>query len=121
MFWDFLKKKPAAAQPARIEKLHKPQEMVEAVGRDLIVKMGKNPDWVWHLKCVVRRKENEKSLYDIRVFDEAQAARAEVRVRDYTSLDDHPDLILFHGWFDKKSGMTHIEEGAPPEPVTKPA
>lgn len=121
MFWDFWKKKPAAAQPARIEKLYKPQEIVEAVGRDLIVNMHKDPDWVWHLKCVVRRKENEKTLYDIRVFDETQAARALVRVRDYTSLDGHPNLILFHGWFDKKSWTTHIEEGAPPEPVPKAA
>ena len=121
MHWDFWKKRPAAGAQSNTEKLHRTQDIPQPVGRDLIVNMGKNADWVWNLKCVVRRKENEKTLYDIRVFDEAQAARAQVRVRDYTSLDDQPDLILFHGWLDKKSLTAIIEEGAPPEPVPKAA
>jgi len=120
MFWDFWKKKPAAGARSNKEKLHRPQDIPQAVGRDLIVNMGKNPDWVWHLKCVVRRKENEKSRYDFRLFDEAEVAKAQVKVRDYTSFDEHLERILFHGWFDKKSWTTHTEEGAP-EPVPKPA
>jgi hypothetical protein len=33
-----------------------------------------------------------------------------VTVKDYTSLDGHPELILYEGWFDKKSMKVQIEE-----------
>ena len=120
MTWNFWKKKPATGDRSNAEKLHRPQDIPQAVGRDLIVTMGKNPDWVWRLKSVVRRQENEKSRYDFRIFDEAEVAKAQVKVRDYTSFDKHLELILFHGWFDKKSWTTHVEEGAP-KPLPKAA
>jgi hypothetical protein len=120
MTWNFWKKKPATEARSNTEKLHRPQDIPQAVGRDLIVNMGKNPDWVWRLKCVVRRQESEKSRYDFRVYDETEVAKAQVKVRDYTSFDEHLELILFHGWFDKKSWTTHIEEGSP-KPLPKAA
>jgi len=114
MSWNIWKKKEATEGQTKKEKLHRPQDIPQAVGRDLVVNMGKDPDWVWQLKCVVRQQENENSRYDFRIFDDAQVARAQVKIRDYTSFDEHIDLILFHGWFDKKSWTTHIEKGAPP-------
>ena len=33
-----------------------------------------------------------------------------VTVKDYNSLDEHPDLILYEGWFDKKSMKVQIKE-----------
>jgi hypothetical protein len=122
MFWDFLKKKPVAGGPSKAqgEKLPRPQSLPEAVGRELVVGLDKDPDWVWRLKCVMRRTEQEKSNFDIRIFDEAEAAKNGVRVQDYTSLDDYPELILFDGWFDKKSRETHIQEKGKPEPVREP-
>ncbi len=123
MFWDFLKKKPDAGEPSKAqgEKLPKPQSLPEAVGRDLVVRFGKDPDWVWRLKCVVRRIENEKSRFDIRVFDEAEASEKGIRVKDYTSFDNHPESILFDGWYDKKTQQTHIEERGKGKPLPKAA
>lgn len=121
MFWDFLKKKPVAGEPSKAqgEKLPKPQSLPEAVGRELVVGLDKDPDWVWRLKCVMRRTDNQKSRFDIRILDEAQAAGKGVRVQGYTSLDDNRELVLFDGWFDKKSRKTHIEEKRGPESLPK--
>jgi hypothetical protein len=117
MSWNFWKKRPETADLSKEkeEKLSKPKDIPEAVGRSLVVDLGKEPDWVWKLKSVVRRQA-EKNRYDVRVFDEIQAGAKGVRVRDYTTLDEHPDLILFEGWYDKKSHMAHIEERLVPTP-----
>ena len=109
MFW---KKKPAVEKrsKAKAEKLPGPRGIPEVVGRHLVTELKQNPDWVWRLKGVVRRRPQGKDRFDFRVFDEAQVAGTKVIVKNYTSLDEHPDLILYEGWFDKKSGKVQIED-----------
>ena len=123
MFWYFWKKKPATVEPSRpkVEKLRKPQNLPQAVGRDLIVHLAKDPGWVWTLKSVVRKTRKGKHRYNVRVFDQFQVAAKGVNVMDYTSLDDHPELILFQGWYDRKSWKAHIEETERSEPLPKAA
>ena len=115
MSWNFWKKRKAIQEPAaaKEDKLPKPKDIPEPVGRYLVVDLRKDPDWVWNLKSVVRRQQ-QKYRYDVRVFDEVQAAAKRVRIRDYTSLDEHPELILFEGWYDKKSMAAHVEERLKP-------
>jgi len=110
MFW---KKRPAKEEPPRpkAEKLPKPKDIPDLVGRHLVVEMGKDPDWVWKLKSVVRQRPEGKKKFDVRVFDEAQAAQKGVKVKDWTTLDEHPDLILYEGWFDKESMKAQLEGG----------
>jgi L-rhamnose mutarotase len=117
MAWNFWKKRSTTAEPSKEkeETLSKPKDIPEAVGRYLVGDLGKDPDWVWKLKSVVRRQE-EKHRYDVRIFDEIQAGAKQVRVRDYTTLDEHPDLILFEGWYDKKSSRAHMQEKLVPTP-----
>jgi len=109
MFW---KKKAAAEEPskAKAEKLPGPKDLPQAVGSHLVVELKQNPDWVWRLKSVVRPRSDSKDRFDFRVFDEAQVAGRKVKVKDYNSLDEHPDLILYQGRFDKKSVEVQIEE-----------
>jgi len=109
MFW---KKKPATHEPSKpkVEKLPGPKGIPELVGRHLVVELKQNPDRVWNLKGVVRPRSDGKDRFDFRVFDEAQVAGRKVKVKDYNSLDEHPDLILYQGWFDKKSVEVQIEE-----------
>jgi hypothetical protein len=33
-----------------------------------------------------------------------------VVIKNYSSLDDHPDIILFFGWFSKETGVVKIEK-----------
>ena len=123
MFWCFWKKEPSTVGTPRpnLERLRKPQNLPQAVGRDLIVHLAKDPSWVWTLKSVVHKSRKGKHRYDVRVFDQAQAAAKGVNVMDYTSLDDHPELILFRGWYDRKSWKAHIEEIERSEPMPKAA
>ena len=95
-----------------VEKLSKPGEIPEAVGRFLVVQMKKDPDWVWNLKSVIRPKAGaaSKFVFDVRVFDTARAAAKGVIVKDWTTLDGHPDLVLYEGWFDKKLITAQMEE-----------
>jgi hypothetical protein len=73
----------------------------------------KDPSWVWKLKGVVRPAGKKKAFY-CRVFDEAQVAQAGVKVKDWTSLDDHPDLILWEGYFDKETDTARHEKFVKP-------
>jgi len=92
-----------------------PKRIHESVGRHLVVKLQADPDWAWNLKEVERQRPDAKSAFDVRVYDERQAASQNVTIKDYRSLDAHPDLILYEGWFDKKTMKVQIEDRkAPP-------
>jgi len=47
---------------------------------------------------------------NIRVFDDAEALAKKVQVKGYASLDQHPDLIIYDGWFDDWSKQVELEE-----------
>ena len=44
-----------------------------------------------------------------------QLQQKDISVRDYTSLDKASDLILYAGWYDKKSNLAVLEKGATPK------
>ena len=95
----------------RAEKLPGPQDIPELVGRHLVVARKMDPDWVWHLRAVVRKNPDRgKKAFAVRVFDEAQVVQKKVKINDWTTLDQHPGLILYEGWFDKESMRVEIEE-----------
>ena len=116
MFW---KTKPATEEPSKIrgERLPKPQDMSQLLVNCLMKKMKQKPEWLWTLKFVARPRSDGKNRFDFRVFDEKQLPRAKVIVNDYNSLNDHPELILYEGWFDKSSGQVQIEDKSRKEPA----
>lgn len=87
-----------------------PKGIPDSVGRHLVTVLKKNPDWVWKLMAVVRSQEGKKGCFDVRVYESAQAITANVKVRDFLSLDNHPELILFEGWFDKNNHKADLTE-----------
>ena len=97
MFWKLWKKTHTTGGPpkAKEEKLPRPKDIPEPVGRYLVVNLQKNPDWVWNLKGAVRQRQEGQYAFDVRVFDEKEASEKRVNVKNYTSLDEHPELILF--------------------------
>jgi hypothetical protein len=109
MSWKFWQKKSEEGpSESKVVKLPGPKRIPEPVGRYLVVKLGKDPDWVWHLDSVSRQRLEDKHAFDIRVFDSNQTESKRVIVKDYNSLDAHPELILFEGWYDKKSMKVEI-------------
>jgi len=110
MNWNFWKKnktdltdKPAKAQA-------KPKDLPQDVGKYIVVQLGYDPDWVWALKSVVIEKENKKDCFDFRVFDMVTANARGVKIQNYSSLEAHPDLVLFDGWHDKNSRQVAVND-----------
>lgn len=116
MFWKFWEHEKTEAGEVR---LPGPKRIPDAVGRHMVVKEKKDSNWVWNLKGVLRPTEKKNAFY-CRVFDEAKAAQAGVKVKDWNSLDEHLDLILWEGYFDKGTQAARTEKFAKPAaPATK--
>ena len=93
----------------KTRKLGRPRDLPQAVGRHLVVVDGLDPDWAWSLKCVLQPKENAKNAFDIRVYDSQNATRQGVTVKDYRSLDDHMELVLYTGLYDKENQSVQLQ------------
>ncbi|MFH2125277.1 MAG: hypothetical protein ABIK12_02100 [Pseudomonadota bacterium] len=89
----------------------KPREIHAAVGRELVVTYKEDPDWVWKLKQVQKPSAQGKDIREYRVYDASMAAGRGVAVRDFSSLDDHSELILYHGWLNKKNNDVQVIAG----------
>jgi inorganic pyrophosphatase len=101
-FWD------RGASEGKGVKLPGPKPIPNSIGRALVVKRGEDPDWVWSLRCVERPRDGMKECWDIRVFDEHSASEKKISVRDYNSLEIAPELILFEGWYNKRTSEAAV-------------
>ncbi|MFH1650583.1 MAG: hypothetical protein ABID87_00545 [Chloroflexota bacterium] len=107
----------AGADPAGMvpvtgaEKLPGPREIPELVARHLVVVMKKDPDQVWKLKAVMRRLPSRgKKAFEVRIFDEGVVLKRKIRVKDWTTLDAYPELVLYEGWADPDSRRVELQE-----------
>jgi hypothetical protein len=75
----------------------------------LVVTHKEDPNWAWSLKSVMKPDGAGKDVFHIRVFAAAMADAAKVAVKDYTSLDANPELILYEGIFDKRNKKAKLE------------
>jgi len=94
----------------KVEKLPGPKPILGLVVKHLIAEYKMEPDLAQILKAVVRRSPKAGKAFDCRIFDEAEAEAREMQIKDYTSLDGHPELILYEGWFDEQSKGVELEE-----------
>jgi hypothetical protein len=106
MFWD---KKPANEESKK-DRLSGPQAIPGLVQKHLVAEWKMAPDLVQLLKTVARKNPNGGKSFNIRIFDESEALAKKVQVKDYTSLDAHPDLIIYEGQFDEGSKQVKLEE-----------
>ncbi|MDA1000185.1 MAG: hypothetical protein O2807_06670 [bacterium] len=88
----------------------RPHGIPDSVGRYLVTVLKKNPDWAWRLMAVVRPRAEKKGLFDVRVYDAAQARGKQIVIRDFNSFDAHPELTLFEGWLDKNTNRAEVTE-----------
>ncbi|ACN13409.1 hypothetical protein HRM2_02870 [Desulforapulum autotrophicum HRM2] len=112
--WKFWQKSPQPLDPnsAKTDKLQKPRELPDRVGRHMVVKMELDPDWVWSLRCVYRKKADQPGMFEIRIVDIHDLAEVGMRQLNYASLDLHPELILYQGAYKKDSDQVHITRGS---------
>jgi hypothetical protein len=113
MGWKFWKKdEPPLESTPKSPRPSKPRDLPSAVGRILVLEMRQNPDWVWALRCVMQARGSDENLFDLRVFDPKQAYERSVEIRNYKSLDDYADLILYAGIYDKKQNRFQMMRDA---------
>lgn len=111
MSWKFWRKNDSAAGASggKAQKIIKPRDLPQAVGRHLVVVEELEPDWAWSLKCVLRPKDDAKKTFDIRIFRSETTAQHGVTVRDYASLDNHMELVIFEGSYNKETGTVQLQ------------
>lgn len=102
MFWG---KKPAKEEG----KLSGAREIPGPVQTYLVAERKMDSNLVKLLKAV-ERKGATGTTYNIRIFDNSEAIAKKVQVKDYTSLDERPDLIIYEGWFDQGAKQVELEE-----------
>lgn len=84
-----------------VSKKLRPIELHQTIGRHLVVDLKLEPDWVWQLKYVHKPDEAGNPTSRVRLFDPKAAMAKNIQISRYADLDQHPDLILFEGIFDK--------------------
>ena len=109
MRWNFWKKtnSQGGGSGTVTPKLAKPKDLPEAVGRKMVVNMKMDPDVVWSLKFVSRPMGDRRGTSEFRIFDPEMSHLIGLDVKNWTSLNDHPDLIIFSGHYDKST--KHVE------------
>ena len=90
-------------------KLPGPKDIPEPIGNYLVRELKWQPIDVWELKAVLLPRADSETTFDFRVYNEGHLMGKKVKIKNHTSFDDFPELVLFEGWFDKKSGKVHIE------------
>lgn len=87
------------------EKLSGPKEIPDVVRECLIKEFKVDSEAPNFLQMVVRPKEinNEHKSFYIRIFDPDEAQAKNFTVKDYTSLDEAPDLIYYEGYYEEKT------------------
>ena len=106
MFWG----KKSVKEEGKGEKLPGPQAIPGLVQKYLVAEWKMDPGLVQLLKAVVLKSATQETGLNIRVFDDTEALGKKVQVKDYTSLDERPDLIIYDGWFDEGSKQVKLEE-----------
>lgn len=92
------------------KKLPKPKALPGIVATHLEKDKIIDPDLVKILLCVVKKKEVGDTAFDIRIFDEAEMSVKKVKVNDYTTLDEHPNLVIYEGWYDEHLKKVELEQ-----------
>ena len=109
MNWKFWKKEsPNETAGAIGPKLAKPKEVPEPVGRKMVTGLKLDPDLVWSLKYVSRPVGERRNASEFRIFNPETAHQKGIAVKNWTSLDDLPDLILYSGFYDKGANSIEI-------------
>jgi hypothetical protein len=92
------------------ERLGRPQSVPEPVQKHMVAELKMDPGVASALKAALRKSTSQEGPIGIRVFDESESLAKKVNIENYISLDEHPDLIAYEGWFDPKSKRVGLVE-----------
>ena len=89
-------------------KLPGPRDIPEPVKKEIAASSDIDPDTIPFLKATVRYGEGEGKNCDIRIFDPSDAEARNIKVKNYDTLTENPDLIICEGHFDEASKKVDI-------------
>jgi hypothetical protein len=78
------------------------------VQQDLITAKKMDPDFAPLLKAVTRKNGAAGSY--IRLYDESDATARKIVVKNYSSLDEYPELVIYEGLFDEGAKKVELAE-----------
>ncbi len=90
-------------------KLSGPRDLPEPVKKYLAADPNIDPGIIPFLKVAMKNGEKGDRVFDVRVFDPADAEAKGVKIQDYSTFNANPDLIIGEGYFDeaaKKADLT---------------
>ncbi len=61
---------------------------------------------------------DDKLVTFIRIYD-PRASEEALQVKDFTSLDQHPELVLYEGYWEKGSDRVFLERRGAPKPLSQ--
>jgi hypothetical protein len=91
-------------------KLPAPKQVPAAVETYLSTQRKMEVDLIRTLKATVRGRPESNKAFDVRIFDPGETDASDIKIQNYASLDEHPQFILYEGWFDEKSKKVEMEE-----------
>ena len=100
----------SVAVKEKVEKLPAPRQIPEPVQKYLISVHKLDPSLAQIFKAVIHRKPEHEKEFDIRIFDESACLAKKVIVKDYTSLETHPDLVLYEGTYSEASKQVDMKQ-----------
>lgn len=111
MGWKFWQREKDSSPQAGVSKikLRGPKDLTQQIGMYLITNKKMDPDEVWNFKMVLRPKEDNPSRFDFRIFSPQNSNAVGVHVANFSTLENHEDLINFYGWLDKKTQQFEIQ------------
>ncbi|MDD5703227.1 MAG: hypothetical protein PHU23_14415 [Dehalococcoidales bacterium] len=98
MFW---KKKDGQAS-----RLPGPKDIPEPLKKQLAVNQDIDPDAIPFLKAAMRYGEGRSC--DIRIYDPSEAEARNIKVKDYDSLTEIPEMIICEGEYDESTKKAEI-------------
>jgi hypothetical protein len=93
-------------------KLPGPSDIPTLVKEYLLREKKLPPNAAEYLKAVVKKDlaDNKKKAFFIRIFDEADSEASRISIKDYSTLEAHPGLIIFDGIFDETSKKVDLTQ-----------
>jgi hypothetical protein len=101
MFWKSKENK-------KDDKLAAPRGLPEIVRKYLVANPKVDAEIVPFLKAVLKSGASGDKKVGIAIFDPNDAEARGIKVQDYNSLTEHPELILYEGWVDESTKLVEL-------------
>jgi|WetSurMetagenome_2_1015567.scaffolds.fasta_scaffold341448_2 hypothetical protein len=102
MFWKRNEKDQKGA------KLSGPKDIPEIIKKYLAANPIIDAGIVPFLKIVVKSSEKGEKVNDVLIFDPSDADAREIKVQNFDSLKENPDMIIAEGWFDESAKKAEL-------------